>query len=276
MFNIMIKTIMKKEMKKWNGYAVWIMAALLCMPLNACDDGDDEADVVQVVTGNDGGKDGTDHDGNEDRPGTPDEDEGHGELDLAGHEAVDLGLTSGTLWATMNVGAVSPAGYGKQYSWGETQEKSVYEIQTYLYCRGTYTTLTKYCLDMNYGQVDNKTVLVPDDDAAHVAWGGDWRMPTQADVQELLDECTCLWSVQSDVAGMFFIASNGNSVFFPASGYHYQRMWEETGTNGYYWTNTLSGTFSGNACGLEFDAGGAENTVIDRFIGCAVRPVAGK
>ena len=79
-----------------------------------------------------------------------------------GHEYVDLGLPSGTLWATCNVGASKPEEYGDYFAWGETQPKSNYHWNTYKWCRGSYDTQTKYCTDTDSyycGTVDNKTQL---------------------------------------------------------------------------------------------------------------------
>lgn len=254
-------------LKKWNVYAAWALSAMLCVSLNACGDDDDEAlNPVETVPGNDGNE--TPDDGGEtNHPEEP-------EFDLAGHEAVDLGLPSGTLWATMNLGATAVEDYGKQYSWGETEEKSAYDIYTYKYCQQSYTTLTKYSWDRNYGEVDNKTVLEPEDDAAQTAWGGSWRMPTQVEMQELIDECTSLWTVRNETMGRLFTGPNGNSIFFPASGYHYTRMWEERGTNGYYWTSSLSMAFCINAHALYFDAQETRTKYYDRFVGFSIRPVA--
>ena len=100
-----------------------------------------------------------------------------------GHEYVDLGLPSGTLWATCNVGATTPEGYGNHYAWGETEPKSEYTKENYKYVKAytkdfddkTYYAFTKYCYNSDYGYngfVDNKTVLDPEDDVAHVKWGG--------------------------------------------------------------------------------------------------------
>ena len=107
------------------------------------------------------------------------------------HEWVDLGLPSGTLWATTNVGASKPEEYGDYFAWGETKPKSVYDWDTYKWCKGDdYHQLTKYCNLSNYGDngfVDNKTELDPGDDAAYVNWGSKWRMPSLEQMQELRD-----------------------------------------------------------------------------------------
>ncbi|MCQ2319676.1 MAG: hypothetical protein MJZ90_12290 [Bacteroidales bacterium] len=105
----------------------------------------------------------------------------------AAHEYVDLGLPSGLLWATCNVGADSPEDYGDYFAWGETETKSDYDWDTYKWCNGSYNTLTKYNTKSSYGTVDNKTTLELSDDAARANWGGSWRMPTEAEFQELIN-----------------------------------------------------------------------------------------
>ncbi|MBQ7388798.1 MAG: hypothetical protein IJW01_05480 [Paludibacteraceae bacterium] len=105
-----------------------------------------------------------------------------------GYVWIDLGLS--VKWATCNVGATSPEKYGNYYAWGETEPKTTYTWATYKWCNGSYDTQTKYCTDSSRGTVDNKTVLELADDAANVNWGGAWRMPTDAECQELIDNCT--------------------------------------------------------------------------------------
>ena len=97
-------------------------------------------------------------------------------------KAIDLGLS--VKWASCNVGATAPEGYGDYYAWGETDTKSDYSWSTYIWCNGSGRTLTKYCTDSSYGNVDNKITLDSDDDVAHVEWGGSWRMPTLDEIKE--------------------------------------------------------------------------------------------
>ena len=114
-----------------------------------------------------------------------------------GHDYVDLGLTSGTKWATANVGASKPQDYGNYYAWGETAPKSDYGWETYKYANGDYDELTKYCSDSYYGKdgfTDSKTSLDLSDDAAYVNWGGKWCMPTKAQQVELINECYWVWT----------------------------------------------------------------------------------
>ena len=136
------------------------------------------------------------------------------------HEYVDLGLPSGLLWATCNVGADAPEEYGDYFAWGEITPKDDYSWSTYQYCNGSYNTLTKYCNNANYGYngfTDGLTTLLPEDDAATANWGNDWRMPTWEEWWELLDNTTATMTTQNGVYGRLFIASNGNSLFLPAA-----------------------------------------------------------
>ena len=97
------------------------------------------------------------------------------------HEHVDLNLPSGLKWAAYNVGAIIPEDYGDYFAWGETLPKNYYYWNTYKWCNGTQTTLSKYCSDASYGNhgfTDQKTVLDLADDAARANWGGKWRIPT--------------------------------------------------------------------------------------------------
>lgn len=119
----------------------------------------------------------------------------------SGHEYVDLGLSSGTLWATCNVGATKPEDVGDYFAWGETRPKEEYNWETYKWCKGRYDTQTKYCTDSDHGTVDNKSILELSDDAANVNWGGDWRMPTKEELDELHTECTWTWTTQNGVKG---------------------------------------------------------------------------
>ena len=110
---------------------------------------------------------------------------------------VDLGLPSGLLWATCNVGADNPEDYGDYFAWGETQPKDTYNWSTYQYCNGSYNTLTKYCSNSSFGYngfTDDLTTLLPEDDAATANWGSHWRMPTEEEWQELYRNTTNTWT----------------------------------------------------------------------------------
>ena len=166
-----------------------------------------------------------------------------GNYQPAEHEWVDLGLPSGTLWATMNVGANSPEEYGDYFAWGETTPKDVYNWSTYKWCMGSSKTLTKYCTKSDYGYngfVDNKTELDPEDDAATANWGPEWCMPSVEQIQELVNNCTIQWTTMNGVNGRLFTSNiNGASLFLPAAGYRYEGQLYNAGQYSSYWSRTL-------------------------------------
>ena len=161
------------------------------------------------------------------------------------YEWVDLGLPSGTLWATMNVGASSPEDYGDYFAWGETEPKDYYDWSTYKWCNGSESTMTKYCSD-------NKTELEPEDDAAHVNWGPSWRMPTTEQYKELVENCTWTWRTRNGVDGRLVTGPNGNTIFLPAAGRRWSGNLYDAGYWSYYWSRTLFSGHSSKACSLYF------------------------
>ena len=180
-------------------------------------------------------------------------------LDSAGggHAYVDLGLPSGLLWATCNLGADNPEDYGDYFAWGETQPKDTYNWSTYQYCNGSNNTLTKYCNDASYGYngfTDNLTTLLPEDDAATANWGNGWRMPTKEEWQELYQNTTVTWTTRNGVNGRLFTASNGNSLFLPAAGYRWYAELDDAGDYGYYWSSSLYTVSPSCAWSLYFDS----------------------
>ena len=189
-----------------------------------------------------------------------------------GHEYVDLGLS--VKWATCNVGASAPEDYGGYYAWGETEEKSNYDWSTYKWCKGSYDTLTKYCTSSSYGKVDNKTVLDPEDDVAHVKWGGTWRMPTLEEQKELSEKCTWTWTTQNGVKGYKVTGPNGNSIFLPAAGYRNGTGAGSRGSYGYYWSSSLYSGNSLSAYSLRFRSGYCGWNYSRRHSGRSVRPVS--
>ena len=192
------------------------------------------------------------------------------------HAYVDLGLPSGLLWATCNVGADSPEDYGDYFAWGETQPKDTYNWSTYQYCNGDYNTLTKYCNNSSYGYngfTDDLTTLLPEDDAATANWGSDWRMPTEEEWQELYNNTTVTWTTQNGVNGRLFTASNGNSLFLPAAGSRYDSSLNDAGTYGYYWSSSLDTGNPSSAWYFYFDSGGYYVGSNLRYYGQSVRGV---
>lgn len=187
-------------------------------------------------------------------------------------EAVDLGLPSGTKWADRNVGASSPEDYGGLYSWAMTEEVEAYG--RYKWGHGEYGEITKYCTDSKYGTVDNKTILDPEDDAAYVAWGGQWLMPTLEQAKELVANCDSEWTKLNGVWGRRYTSKiNGNTIFFPAAGYFAYETYYSKGTNGFYWTSTLNEKNSERAYDLFLASGSTGTSANFRYYGASVRPV---
>jgi len=198
-----------------------------------------------------------------------------------GVEAVDLGLPSGTKWANMNVGAKKVENYGLYFAWGETvgytsdtSDRRSFDWDYYKWCNGSSTTLTKYCTSSSYGTVDNKTVLDLEDDAAYMNWGSAWRMPTRAEIKELIDNTTSTWTTVNGVKGRRFTSkTNGNSIFLPAAGYRWYSDLYDAGSYGRYWSSSLeSGPYY--AYDLNFNSGYVFWNSLDyRDNGRPVRPV---
>ena len=147
-----------------------------------------------------------------------------------GYEYVDLGLPSGLKWATCNVGATSPEEYGLYFAWGETTGYTAEQV----------TSGEKLFDNENYTASWISSDLISDQDAAHVNLGGNWRMPTKDEYQELIDNCNVEWTTnynQTGVAGQVFTSKvNGNSVFFPAAGFCNYLFVETIGSGGQYWS----------------------------------------
>ena len=196
-------------------------------------------------------------------------------------QAVDLGLPSGLKWASWNVGASVPEEYGDYFAWGETVPKEDYDWSTYKWCNGAYNKLTKYC---NYYSsfwdstepIDNKTTLDLEDDAARANWGGSWRMPTDAECTELRNNCTWTWTTQNGVNGRLVTSkTNSNSIFLPAAGYRYGTRLYDVGSDGSYWSSSLSTGGPDDAYDVYFLSGDVYwGDYGDRCGGFSVRPVS--
>ena len=159
------------------------------------------------------------------------------------YEAVDLGLPSGTLWATFNVGATKPSEDGDFFAWGETQPKDTYTWRNYKYCKGADSLLTKYCDLGNYGYngfTDHLRTLVASDDAATVQWGEDWCMPTYAQWKELIRECDRSYDFLDGKYGMTLTGPNQNKIFLPSAGYMGDETGEKASGLASYWSKDLS------------------------------------
>ena len=195
------------------------------------------------------------------------------------HEWVDLGLPSGTLWATCNVGASKPEEYGDYFAWGETTTKGRYNWSTYKYFKGSSLTMTKYCNSSSFGTVDNKTELEPSDDAATANWGSGWQMPSYAQFNELINSSytTTTWTTLNGKYGRKISSkSNGNSIFLPAAGYRYDASLDNAGSYGFYWSRSLNTSYSYYAYYLSFDSSNINASNYYRYYGQSVRPVRAK
>ena len=192
------------------------------------------------------------------------------------HTYVDLGLPSGLLWATCNLGANNPEDYGDYFAWGETQPKDNFSWTNYQYCMGSFNTLTKYCNnpDIGYnGFTDDLTTLLPEDDAATANWGDEWRMPTEGEWQELYENTTVTWTMRNGVRGRLFTAENGNSIFMPASGYCNESVPEASGIIGDYWTSSLDTDYPSGALSFFFNSSNYYISFCNRLYGRNVRAV---
>ena len=183
-----------------------------------------------------------------------------------GHYYVDLGLPSGTLWATCNVGAVNPTDYGDYFAWGETEPKDCYNWSTYKFY--DQTGCYKYDIEQQELEVE--------DDAAAVNWGSSWRMPSGSKIDELCRYTTHTWTNINGINGMLITGTNGNSIFLPAAGERKNTLsWDGIC---YYWANQvrISMDFDSNdAWYLEAQSTGEihQNCYMYRYIGLPVRPI---
>ena len=209
-------------------------------------------------------------------------------------EFVDLGLS--VKWATFNVGAARPEGYGDYFAWGETETyyergyaqssppvwkegmSAGYSWSNYKYCDGSSSTLTKYCYNSSYGNngfTDTLTILLPEDDVAHVKWGGDWRMPTKAEFNELLDNCYWAWVTQNGIKGWKVTSrkDSNRSIFLPAAGYRYDTSLYNAGSSCNYWSSSLYTSGPSSAWYLDFSSRDHSTNYYGRSYGQSVRPV---
>ena len=161
------------------------------------------------------------------------------------YEWVDLGLPSGTLWASTNVGATKPEEFGLYFAWGETEgyegitDEKQFRWSDYKLCGGSNSTLTKYNNKSSYGTVDNKLVLEQVDDAAYTS-DNTCRMPTRAELEELTANTTSTWETLNGVNGRRFTSkTNGNSIFVPAAGRRSNGSVYDVGSYGILWSSSL-------------------------------------
>ena len=211
-----------------------------------------------------------------------------------GHEFVDLGLK--VKWATCNVGAEKPEDYGDYFAWGDTTTKyqpgyaqsespqwkngmwDGYSWVNYRFSNETYNSLFKYCSKSDYGfdgGTDTLTILTPADDVAHYKWGGNWRMPTQADFDELLKNCDCNYTTQNGVKGMKVTSKkdSSKSIFLPATGFREDTSIGGVGSYGNYWSSSLLQNAPSGAVLFRFYLDSNQISYQLRVNGYSVRPV---
>ena len=236
--------MMKKNLFSW---MTIMLMAFVCAGFAACGGSDDD--------GNGGG-------GNS-----------NGVTNTGSHEAVDLGLPSGTKWASMNVGANAPEECGNYYAWGDVVTRENYDHTTinygYTESGGDYS---------KYNATDGKTVLEPMDDAATVNWGGSWRTPTREEMEELINLCTWEVTTQNDVIGCKVTGPNGKSIFMPAAGRYNKTSLGKKDRYLYYWTATLwihsSGkTLNGAELKVNMEKNNPDIDDDHRDVGMPVRPI---
>jgi hypothetical protein len=207
---------------------------------------------------------------------------------------VDLGL--GVKWATWNLGATKPEGTGAFFAWGETEpyydaddeviisvkwksgKENGYRWENYKWCEGSGTTLTKYYTLPTFGPEPGELVeLTREDDAASVLWGGDWRMPTAAELQELMENCDWSFSKVNGVNGALGQSKKkgftDKSIFLPLTGYRYGTSWDNAVTLGFYWSSSLDLVNQADAYYLGFNSKGLAVKSNIRYQGLCIRPV---
>ena len=207
---------------------------------------------------------------------------------IAGHVYVDLGLS--VKWATCNVGADQPSDYGDYFAWGETSPKEKYTKENSV----TYgkimddkpvekpTGIRKFMRSIfgdsksNISANEQLSDIAGDSryDAARANWGGTWRMPTEAEIEELVDKCKTQWTTQGGHNGYLVTGPNGNSIFLPAAGWRYGSSLKFEGEYGYYWSSTPCDGNTEYAFYLFFNSGSFGRNWSYRYRGYTVRPVS--
>ena len=192
-----------------------------------------------------------------------------------GHSYIDLGLPSGTLWATCNVGASKPTQSGLYFQWGDVQgykteqvgKEKKFSCDDYKW--GDYPNFTKYA---KQGEM-----LEIEDDAAHANMGGGWHIPTPEQVQELIDNTTNNWVTQDGVNGRLFTSkNNGKSIFIPASGVAWNGSIHSSGNYGNIWSSMLNTLYADYGLRFCFHSGYAYLSFnASRYYGQSVRGVIG-
>ncbi len=198
---------------------------------------------------------------------------GKNRYQINGHVFVDLGLDSGLLWATTNVGATSESDYGSYFAWGETIDDGTWSWDTYKY--GTSDNITKY------NSTSSETTLAAEDDAATANWGAGIRIPTMTEFAELINTENCSYEISTEAKSYKLTSKKSGhtdcSISLPIAGYGDGQRYLCQGAHGYYWTSTLSTNDITKGCNLYLN--GTNGLVCDgnahsRNCGLSVRAVA--
>lgn len=190
---------------------------------------------------------------------------------------IDLGLPSGLCWAVKNLGADKPEDEGHHFAWGEVEPKEDYSYETYKWANLLKNNeYIKYVTDDYYGLIDLRTTLEPNDDAANVALGSKWHIPSKLATQELLKECTTEFGYYYGVKGYFITGPNGNAIFLPGAEEWKGTDHDERGNGGSYWTSTLYDDTNSRANKLVFNLtyiDSEDSDYASRTDGLVIRPV---
>ncbi len=214
---------------------------------------------------------------------------------------VDLGLPSGTLWASYNIGATKPEEYGDYFAWGETTTKKRYSWKTYEFAFSINDDLefiTKYNILGKYGEIDSLTTLLTEDDAAIANWGQEWRMPTSDEQKELCQECYKVWTYSykgTDVSGVIFYKAKNAAdkgidvlsydiptldydytdthIFFPAAGYNGYEKVSDANETGTYWSSSVYDDSEAIVMGMARGKNPSRTISGARYLGLPIRAV---
>ena len=203
------------------------------------------------------------------------------------HTGVQL-WEGGPLWAETNLGAEEPEEYGLYFWWGDTvgyrREGSAWvasdgSSENFSFSSGNTPTYNKNNATLqSEGWITAEGVLAPEHDAAQVHWGGGWRMPTDSEFSELINNCDWTWTATNGVNG-YVVRGEGDfaeaSIFVPAAGRGDGTSLNYAGSYGYVWSGVPDSGYSYRAWGLYFNSGGRYVGYYNRSYGFSVRPVRG-
>lgn len=203
------------------------------------------------------------------------------------HDTVQL-WKNGPYWATTNIGADNPEDYGYYFWWGDTVGykrvgdswvASDGSTANFSFSDSSTPTFGKDVATLqNEGWITADSVLAPEHDAAHVHWGGNWRMPTDAEFSALVNNCTTTWTTRNGVPGRLVTGKGAYAdrcIFLPAAGYVRDSHFHSSGSDGLYWSSTLYSDFSVSAWSLSFYSDSCIRVYYGRYFGQSVRPVRG-